>query len=448
MHDFVISFHITKIPIALFEHLAGLFQAPETLTRRILDNVAEETFLISLSTCNRIELYGTSANENCAEECLRSLAALSGLGFPALRGYAEIYTGKAMHEHLFHTIAGLKSIAVGETEIQGQIRTAYQLAREHKTVNDRLGRIMEAALHAGKRARQQTGIEQAKISLGNLALRTLKQRGSLAPATRAAIIGTGKMARNAAEYLLKTGISSEITMLSSAPEQRLQQLAYLNPELQSLDMLQETIATADLIFCAYGTERQFLTPELLAPVAANRSRPLYVIDIALPRDADPAIGDIPGIELIDFPALHAMELRENLLGSEEIERARAILAEELNCLDTELRLSRAGEAIASFRQRAEQVRKVELDRTLRSLEHLSEHEQKQIQKLTHRIVRELLKAPTIAIRERAQRGEIDHEYERIIAEIFTPRNENTAPCGTGRSAKDRRPEEKNKSLTV
>ncbi len=434
MHDFVISFHITKIPIALFEHLAGLFQEPETLTRRIRSRVIPAPHLVSLATCNRIELYGSS-EQNCACLCLQVLAEISETEHDTLQQYAELYTGRAMHEHLFHTIAGLKSIAVGETEIQGQIRTAYLRARELGSVNDRLGRIMEAALHAGKRARRQTGIEQAKISLGNLALRTLKQRGSLAPATRATIIGTGKMARNAAEYLLKTGISSEITMLSSAPEQRREQVAYLRPALQSLDNLQQAIAGADLIFCAYGSDRQFLTPDLLAPIAAKRQRPLYVIDIAVPRDADPAIADLPGVELIDFPALHAMELRDHLLDSEEIERAREILAEELNCLDTELRLARAGEAIASFRQRAEQVRKIELDRTLRSLEHLSQYEQKQIQKLTHRIVRELLKAPTIAIRERAQRGEIDHEYERIIAEIFTPRPETNPGCENSELAK-------------
>lgn len=427
----LISFHIVNTPIDAFEALA--LRLPET--RDALRTLAQRAQLecVTLATCNRIEFYVAPNAQTLAagspsitrrepvrtvlHTLLKELETRTGL--ECLGKYAEIRVSLGVVEHLFATAAGLNSIAIGETQIQGQVKQAYLTAQADGCTGKALGPLFEAALHAGKRARTETGIEQARISLGNLAIGSLQQAGKLGRTIKVAILGTGKMAKNAAEYLIRNGISRDLVFLSQHPEQRADQLAYLQSPVEHIDHLPHYLATADLIFAAYGTREVFITRELLQPLLARRIRPLHLIDIALPRDIDPTVAELSNVHLIDFRQLQKMKGDHPVLRNGEIGAAEAIVDEEVMAYQKEMQVRQANSSISVFRQNAEALRRKEVARALRKLNSLPEREQEIIEKLTYNLVNKILNQPTVKIREKALSGELQAGDFRLIDEIFS-----------------------------
>ncbi|MFQ5628933.1 MAG: glutamyl-tRNA reductase, partial [bacterium] len=364
-----ISFDILHTPVVMFERFASMKEDVERFARHCF--TTQNIECAPLSTCNRIEFYFAvngggngasatsglpSANDSLHEtvrEFLTIIANGTGFSVDELKRFGRFIENKEVVEHLFSTVAGLNSIAIGETQIQGQVKDAYLSAKEKGLAGKNLTSLFDAALHAGKRARAETKIEQARISLGNLAIRSLQETGAFTQGVKTVIVGAGKMARNAAEYLLRNGISSDLVFLTRHPEKRREQLACFAADVRRLDSLPEHLKSADLIFSAYGTNELFVTKKLLQEVAPQRKKPLNLIDIAMPRDVDPEVVELPQIRLIDFFELEKMKSEHLLLNADEITAAEKIVAQEIDAYLQDQKLRAVSSTISHFRSHAE-----------------------------------------------------------------------------------------------
>lgn len=433
-----VCFDIVNTPISQFERLESVIHASPSFLKSIAAKTSSE--LVALLTCNRCEFYladpgitlpaaaKTTPSKNAsADEAIRSsvmtlflmLAEACDCSVVQLQAWASVYENGEVVQHLLETTAGLQSIAVGETQIQGQVKDAYLAAHNSGLAGKNLTALFEAALHAGKRARTETGLEKARISLGNLAIRSLQQDGAFADAISVVIIGTGKMAKNAAEYFLRNGISRDIVFLTYHPEKRSDQLSCFNAKVRHIDTLADHLIDTDLIFSAYGTEQIFLTREQLQNVIGRRSKPLYLIDIGMPHDIDPAAVELPGVRLIDFFELKKIKESHPVLKSKEIAAAEQIIAQEIESYFQEQKLRKASSTISHFRSRAEVLRQKELERVFNKLAHLQPEDREAIQKLTYNLVNKILNPPTVKIRQRTLAGQLDAQDFQLINDIFS-----------------------------
>lgn len=438
MSDFaLLAFHLTGTPISLFESLNLMLNENENFVEALKLFLGCETEVVTLATCNRFEIYlgfhdarnlperfqGANGSPGSAEKILSALVsflcARIGVSPRELAHCGRTLTGDAVIMHLFRTACGLDSIAVGEKQIQGQVKAAYLQARETGACGRHLAPLFESALHAGKRARNATGLEEARISLGSMAIDALYRQENISRPLQVVILGTGKMAKNAAEHLQRRRSSHHITFLSRHPEERAEQLGGPNVSVIHINQLSELLQSADLLFAAYGTRELFLTKQDLEDRLRNRARPFYIIDIALPRDVDQRVAELPDVHLIDFASLEEIKRKDIAFRASEIQAAEKVIAEEFERFLIERKLQQANGAISCFRRHAEAIRRQELEKAFRRLPELRENEQKVLQKLTYNIISRVLRNPTLRLREKAQAGDIDEDYINMIQEIFS-----------------------------
>ena len=434
----VVTFEIVNTPVELLERIADYARKKSHWLAEIAATHGVE--IVTMATCNRVEFYFAIEDENerisngnlqqsfpppsqqvhplqtIVSTLFSHIATFYAVPIIELEKCAQIFSGKDAICHLFRTVAGLNSIAIGETQIQGQVKDAFQAALQLKRARSVLIALFEAALRAGKRARTESGIQNAHISLGSLALDSLRKANAF---SQVVIVGTGKMAKNAAEFILRYGMCRELVFLSRHPEKRADQLSRFNAEVKPLDMLPEFLHSADLVFSAYGTKELFITPSNLKPMLQKRSKPLYLIDIALPRDIDPAVKHLPDVRFIDFAELQKMKNQHPLLVNGEIAEAEKIVEEEIQDFSKELQLRKATTSIAKFRLRAESQLHSELDGVFKKFSHLKAPEQEVIEKLTNNIINKILNQPTVRVREKARAGELSSKDYNLIAELFT-----------------------------
>ncbi len=296
-----------------------------------------------LSTCNRTEVYlaGGSGTKTRTE-----LEKRSGL---SLDGAVEAWEEDDVVEHLFRVVAGLDSLVPGEAQILGQVRQAYDAALTAGTTGPLLNRLFEDALHAGKRVRTEARLAEVPESVAASAVELAAGALGGLERRRALLFGAGKMSELAARDL--------------------------------------GVEHADLVLSATRCPYLILHAEAVQP----RSRPLVLIDVAVPRDLDPEIGKLEGCTLYDID-----DLGKGLVGREEdVREAEAIVAEEAERFAEWRRSRGAAPAIAALRRRAEEIRVEELARAEPRLSELSERERKAVETLTTQIVSKLLHAPTV-----------------------------------------------------
>jgi glutamyl-tRNA reductase len=340
---------------------------------------ADGAEVVVVSTCNRTEVYlaGGSGTQARAE-----LQRRSGL---TLGGVLEAWEEDEAVVHLFRVAAGLDSLVPGEAQILGQVRQAYDAALTAGTTGPLLNRLFEDALHAGKRVRTEAKLaelpESVAASAVELAARAL---GGLAN-RRALLFGAGKMSELAARDL--RGGGAEVVVSSRTLESAQELAGRVGGTVAPFDAVAVELEHADLVLSATRCPYPILHAEAVRP----RTRPLVLIDIAVPRDLDPAIGRLEGCTLYDID-----DLGEGLVGQEEdVQEAEAIVAEEAARFAEWRRSRGAAPAIAALRRRAEAIRAEELARAEPRLAELSERERKTVETLTAQIVNKLLHAPTV-----------------------------------------------------
>jgi glutamyl-tRNA reductase len=364
-----------RSPVEVRERVAYDRDAAVQLAR---DLVADGGEAVVLSTCNRTEVYVVGAD---AERPFRD----AGVGTAVYRLHDE---GAALH--LFRVAAGLDSMVPGEGEILGQVRQALDLGAPGPL----LDRTFRQAVYVGKKVRTQTAIAESPASVSAAAAALAQQVFGDLEGRRILLVGAGKVGEQAARSLLARG--AEITVVANRTHDRAGRLAeQLGAEPVALDALGAELAQADVLVASTSAPGYVLTA---ADVPARRGRPLFLIDLAVPRDLDPAIHELEDCFLYDIDDLQAI-VAETLAGRRhEAERAEELVAAEAERFRAWQASLDVVPAIASLRARAEEIRAAELAKLGRKL---SDAERDAVESATAQIVNKLLHLPIVRMKEAA-----------------------------------------------
>jgi glutamyl-tRNA reductase len=368
-------------PVELRERVALSVKDAGALAREL----ASGGECVCLSTCNRTELY--AVGEDATE---RALAALRELGGDEVASLTYRLADHAAALHLFRVAAGLDSLVPGEGEILGQVRAAYEAGSPGALLN----RLFHDALHAGKRARSQTTIAESPASVPSAGAALAQQVFGELDGRRVLLIGAGKIGELAAKSLAARG--AEITAVANRSLEHAEAVAQLfGANAVPLDAIAGELATADVVVACTSAPGFVLHA---ADVPDRKGRPLFLIDLAVPRDLDPALNELDSCYLYDIDDLEAV-VDATLAGRRrEAERAEAIVAEEAERFRAWQASLDVVPTIASLRARAEAIRTAELGK---AAPRLTDEERRAVESITAQILNKLLHLPTVRMKEAA-----------------------------------------------
>lgn len=368
-----------------------------------------------LSTCNRVEVYGVADDEAPA----RVIAWLHDFHGLHERLAATFYThlDAAAVEHLFATVSGINSLVVGESQIQRQVREAAQVARQHQALGPALNALFQHALAVGKRARTETAIGRHAASVSQAGVELARALlGDLAQA-HVLLVGSGKVSELAAKNLLDNGART-ITLINRTVE-RAQALAQQwGGRALPFEHLQAALDQADVVISSTAAPHTVIHPaHVRHALAARGGRPLILIDLAVPRDVDQEVAQIPGAHLYNVDDLQSVVARNLERRRAAIEAVRAIVRDETAAYLRWLQARAVVPTLNDLRAHAERIRRDEVAKALRRIGPLGEREQQIIDAMTQSIVNKLLHQPTVRLKQRSAEGDA-LRYAATLQELF------------------------------
>jgi glutamyl-tRNA reductase len=404
-----LSHHVA--PVELRERVALPGASAGALAERLASADGEA---VCLSTCNRTELY-LAADDPDAEEqrALSALCEAAGLDEDLLRPVLYRLRDEAAALHLFRVAAGLDSMVPGEGEILGQVRAAYDAG----ATGPLLDRLFRQALHAGKKVRAETAIGENPASVSSAAAALAEQVFGDLHGCRVLLVGAGKIGELAARSLVSRG--AEITFVANRSVDAAEELARrFGGEALPLERVGPELARADVVLSSTSAPGFVLGHDDVRRVLPERKgRPLFFIDIAVPRDLEPAIHELDGCYLYDIDDLESV-VAESLAGRrQEAARAEAVVAGEAERFAAWQASREVIPAIASLRARAEEIRAAELEHARGLLARLPESERLAVESITAQIVNKLLHLPTVRMKEAAA-GADGAVYADAVRHLF------------------------------
>jgi glutamyl-tRNA reductase len=406
----VVGLSHKSAPVAILEQAAVSGDALTKLIRDVaLAESVAETFVVS--TCNRVEVYADVDRFHAGVTAICELLARHcGAQARDLTPHLYVHYEDRAVTHLLTVTCGLDSVVVGEGQILGQVRSAIRLAEEHGTTGRVLGDLGRLALRAGKRARAETGIDQAGQSLVGVAIELAAAR--LRPGTGAGqarglagrdvlVVGAGSMSTLAATTAGRGGAAS-IAVANRTRRHAERLAARIGGHAVALDGLHPALAAADVVISCTGAAGYVITADLVSAALAGRTRPgpLVVLDLAMPRDVEPSVAGLPGVVVIGMDQLseHGTDA-----GAGDVAAVRAICEAELAAYRSAVEAARVAPTVVALRAKAATVVDVELARLAGRLsaDGLSGHALDEIAQTMRRVVDKLLHAPTVRVKELA-----------------------------------------------
>ena len=372
---------------------------------------------VAISTCNRTEIYLVAADPVDAESlALSALSRQAGIRPTELLGNLYSLRGTEAVRHLFGVAAGLDSMIVGENEIQGQVRRAYELALVEGTTGPITNRLFRDALAAGKRARTETGISRSRVSVSSMAVELAEQALGDLGSRRVLVIGAGENGEVTARALADRGVHS-IFVANRRYDRAIGLAARFGGEAVRFDDLPELLGQADIVVACTASPHQIVDREELELVVGERgSRPLFIIDIAVPRDIDPAVRGMPGITLYDMDDLQHAVAR-NLTGREaEAAKAATLVEQEVERFARWLGSLEVVPTISALRERADEIVAQVLRENDDRWESITVDDRRRLELMARAIVSRLLHEPTLRLKE--TEGDRAYVYVDALRELF------------------------------
>jgi glutamyl-tRNA reductase len=389
-------------PVEVRERLAI-----DEVTWRLHAPAAPSTIL--LSTCNRVEVYAWVAGRTASTRraLLGALSRATGITTAEIEPYLKVRTGREALLHLVRVTSGLDSLLVGEEQIRGQVRTALRAAEEAHPVPTALRGSFQRAIESARRIRGATRLGQTP-SIASAGVTVARRatpgdvRGKLV-----VVLGAGVMARASAEALLANGARVRVLNRTPAHAERLMSNLRSAIEIDALDTLPRALVDAAMVVGATAARTTVVDFEQIKAAAAQRTAPLVLLDIALPRDVDPRVRDLPGVTLIDLDDLERLCPVDTPTRRAEEQRAEELAVEEADRIAEWLRWRAVSPAITELRTYAEAIRTNELRRSAARLRDLTPEQIDAVDALTSGIVNKLLHGPTVALRNSGRRSSSD-----------------------------------------
>ena len=393
-------------PVALLEQFAMTDDDRVKALHELVggDHVGEA---LVLATCNRIEVFAEVERfHGGVTDVSRVLARQAGASVEELSPYVTVHYEDQAVTHLFTVAAGLDSMVVGETQVLGQLRAAYALAREEGTVGRALHPIAQRALRVGKRVHSETGIDRAGASLVSVALDRAEARiGDLA-GRRALVVGAGSMGALAATTLARRGADVVIGSRTHASAQRL--ATTLGGRAIELADAPEELVDADVLVSCTGASGIVVSTETVAGAMRRREgRPMAVVDLALPRDVDPGVAALTDVHVVDLALLQGERVAARDAGApsagpvaaDDIAAAHAMIEAEAALLRAEQQAAAVAPTVSALRSQAADVVDAELLRLSTRLPDLDPRSRAEIARTVRRVVDKLLHEPTVRVKE-------------------------------------------------
>jgi glutamyl-tRNA reductase len=417
MHILVLGLNYKTAPVEIRERLtfneSDLVDAMKQLNgkKSILENII-------LSTCNRTEIYAVVDQLHTGRYYIKEfLSEWFGIEQAEFSPYLFVYEEDGAIEHLFNVTCGLQSMVLGETQILGQVRTSFLLAQQEETTGTVFNHLFKQAITVAKRGHSETDIGANAVSVSYAAVELAKKIFGSLTGKHVLIFGAGKMGELAAQNLHSNGVR-KVTVINRTYEKAQDLADRFGGEAKTLEELQKSLVDADILISSTGAKDIVISKDTIAKVEKKRKgKPLFMVDIAVPRDLDPQIAELENVFLYDIDDL------EGIVESNLQERKKAaqtiMLMIEKEIVEFKQWLGMLGvvPVITALREKALAVQTETMISLERKLSHLSDHDKKVLNKHTKSIVNQLLKDPILQAKEFAARPDADQAMD-LFMKIF------------------------------
>ena len=400
MSVLVVGLSHRSAPVALLEQAA---LSGDTQAKLLADVAASEHSVeaLVLSTCNRVEVYAEVDKFHGALTDLSELLARhAGVPLESLTPHLYVHYEDRAVAHLFSVVCGLDSMVVGESQIVGQVKQALRLAQGAGTTSRVLSGLVQQSLRVGKRARTETGIDRAGRSLVTAGLDEATRALGTLSAREVLVVGAGSMSALAATVASQSG-AGRVVVANRTLGNAMWLASSVGGQAILLDELEAALVSADLVISCTGAVGHVIEADLVEAAQQQRhGRPLVLLDLALPRDVDPAVHDIDGVSVIDLETLApALVDTEHVA---DVEATRAIVADEVAAFLGWQRASSVAPTVVALRGKAEVVVVAELTRLAGRAPDLDARTRDEIESTVRRVVEKLLHAPTVRVKQFAE----------------------------------------------
>jgi glutamyl-tRNA reductase len=370
--------------------------------------------VVLLSTCNRTEVYALGIETRALEGFFRRRLGEAG---QSPEGAISLLRGREAVRHLFRVAAGLESQVLGESEVLGQVKKAWAVAREEGSTASFLDTVFQRAVVAGKRVRAETGLGRQVLSVASLAVRLARQERPDFSAQTVLVVGTGEMGQRIVQEL--ASCRPKKLYVISHTLSNAQELARAGGgEALLVGQFGQVLREADIVFTATWAAHPIVDKAWLEPAEAHREgRTLSVFDLGVPRNASADIRDLGYVTLRDIDDLEAISATHRRSREREIPAAQAIVDEELEALLVWCRQRTAAPLIATLRERAEAIRQRQLARALRELGEVPEDQREAIERMTVHLVRQLLHFPICELRDASGEEQMIAVAARLVGAL-------------------------------
>ena len=368
---------------------------------RVLSNHSDIREVVVLSTCNRTEVYAVAERFHGAHaDILEFLCETSGLSADEITPHLYSQFDDDAVVHLFEVAAGIDSAVLGETEIVGQVRDAWDFAMKQGTSRSTLNLLFRYALESGKRARTETGISRSTASVAHAAVEMAEEILGTLSGKRVLVVGAGEMGEGVAGALSRAGTES-ITVLNRTVSRAEALAEKIGARVSEFESLETELFTADVVLACTGAGGVIIDHELMARVRNGVSTPLLVVDIALPRDVAASVAELPGITLRDLDHLSDWAQRGIDKRASEVGQVREIIGEEVKRFLLDQTQRQAAPLVAQLREVVESIRTAEMDRFESALSAMTPEQRELVESISHGIINKMLHAPSVRLREAA-----------------------------------------------
>ena len=404
-------------PVEIREKLAFTKGKIEESVDRLFNfpDIIEHTIL---STCNRVEIY---ARANCQDSAIKAIKQFicdyHEVSPVELEDHFYSYRNEEAVEHLFRVSSSLDSMILGETQILGQVKDAYSLAKDLRSTGLVLNQLFEKAFSIAKKVREETGIAERSVSISSAAVELAQKIFDDLENRTVMLVGTGEMAELAAKHLISYGVKT--VYVTSRTYDRAANLARtLNGSALDFEAFKNELHRADIVITSTSAPNFIIKKEMVEKAIHERkNKPIFFIDIAVPRDIEPDVNDLENIYLYDIDDLQVVVSANMKEREKEAENAMNFISQEVTKFNNWVGTLDAVPTIVEIRKKAENIRMQEIEKTLKKISHLSEDDKKLLRQMSSSMVNKILHKPTIKLKQKTQ-SEDGHVYLKAIRHLF------------------------------
>ena len=371
-----------------------------------------------LSTCNRVEIYARANSQDSAIKSIKQfICDFHQLSLVELEDHFYSYSNKEAVEHLFRVSSSLDSMILGEAQILGQVKEAYSLARDLRSTGLVLNQLFEKAFSIAKKVREETGIAERSVSISSAAVELAQKIFDDLENHTVMLVGTGEMAELAAKHLISYGVKT-IYVTSRTYERAANLARALNGSALDFEAFKNELHRADIVITSTSAPNFIIKKEIVEKaIHERRNKPIFFIDIAVPRDIEPDVNDLENVYLYDIDDLQVVVSANIKEREKEAKNAMNFISQEVTKFNNWVGALDAVPTIVEIRKKAENIRKQEIEKTLKKISHLSEDEKQLLRQMSSSMINKILHKPTIKLKQKTQ-SEDGHVYLKAIRHLF------------------------------